>query len=58
MCCRYSEGVTDIQANSIQLVGEPHPVFNEVARPGTVVTTYVIEQTVKYKKKQQHEQAA
>ena len=36
---RYNQGVTDIQATSINIVGEPQEVFKEIRR-GTVGTKY------------------
>ena len=39
--CRYNQGVTDIQATSIKVIGEPQEVFTEIQR-GTVGTKYVI----------------
>ena len=38
--CRYNEGVTDIQATSIKMIGEPQEIFTEIQR-GTVATKYV-----------------
>ena len=37
---RYNQGVTDIQATSIKIIGEPQEVFTEIRR-GTVGTKYV-----------------
>ena len=37
---RYNQGVTDIQATSIKIIGEPQEVFTEIRR-GTVATKYV-----------------
>ena len=39
--CRYNQGVTDIQATSIKIIGEPQEVFTEIRR-GTVETKYVL----------------
>ncbi|XP_065178274.1 uncharacterized protein LOC135808951 [Sycon ciliatum] len=38
----YSEGVTDIQASSIQLACQPRHVFTEVQRPVTAITTLTV----------------
>ena len=38
---RYNQGVTDIQATSITIIGEPQEVFTEIRR-GTVGTKYVM----------------